>query len=66
MAAEAIPKKHKACMYSDPGKVAIRVGEVDTPEPGPGQVLIRLYARNVELSRTYADSKQHSLRRLPF
>ncbi|EME48694.1 hypothetical protein DOTSEDRAFT_19212 [Dothistroma septosporum NZE10] len=37
-----IPKKHKACIYDEPGKVSTKIVELDTPEPGPGEVLINL------------------------
>lgn len=37
-----IPKKYKAVIYDQPGKVSTKVVELDTPEPGYGQVLIRM------------------------
>lgn len=37
-----IPKTHRAAVYDDPGKVSIAIKEVETPEPGPGEVLIHL------------------------
>lgn len=37
-----IPKKYKAVVYDEPGKVSTKVVELDMPEPGPGQVLINL------------------------
>ncbi|MCJ1317488.1 hypothetical protein MMC15_002813 [Xylographa vitiligo] len=37
-----VPKQHKACMYDKPGSVSIKVEMIDTPEPGPGEVLINL------------------------
>jgi len=37
-----IPKTHKACVYDKPGSISTKVEEVETPEPGPGQVLVRL------------------------
>jgi propanol-preferring alcohol dehydrogenase len=40
--ADAIPKEHKACVYTDPGKLAIEITNVETPDPGPGEVLVRL------------------------
>ncbi|OJD35949.1 alcohol dehydrogenase [Diplodia corticola] len=42
MAAPEIPKKYKAIIYDKPGKVSTKVVELDTPEPGPGEVLINL------------------------
>jgi propanol-preferring alcohol dehydrogenase len=40
----AVPKQHKAVVYDKPGTVSTKVAWVDTPEPGAGEVLIRLYA----------------------
>jgi propanol-preferring alcohol dehydrogenase len=37
-----IPKKHKAAIYDKPGTLSTKVVEVDTPEPGAGEVLVRL------------------------
>jgi alcohol dehydrogenase, propanol-preferring len=37
-----IPKKHKACVYDNPGTISTKIVELDTPEPGAGEVLIRL------------------------
>ncbi|GMK56283.1 hypothetical protein CspeluHIS016_0301230 [Cutaneotrichosporon spelunceum] len=37
-----IPKKHKAAVYDKPGTLSIKMVEVDTPEPGQGEVLVRL------------------------
>ncbi|KAI1809766.1 alcohol dehydrogenase-like protein [Poronia punctata] len=39
---ETVPKTHKACVYSEPGKCAIEIRDVETPEPGPGEVLVKL------------------------
>jgi hypothetical protein len=38
-----IPKVHQAAIYDKPGSISTKVVEVETPEPGPGEVLIRLY-----------------------
>jgi propanol-preferring alcohol dehydrogenase len=38
-----IPKQHKAAVYSEPGKLQTKIELVDTPEPGPGEVLVNLY-----------------------
>jgi propanol-preferring alcohol dehydrogenase len=40
--APIIPKTHKAAVYDKPGTVSIKVVDVETPSPGPGQVLIKL------------------------
>ena len=45
MAVPEIPKKQKACIYDKPGTVSTKVVELDVPEPGPGEVLINLYAQ---------------------
>jgi propanol-preferring alcohol dehydrogenase len=37
-----IPAKYKAAIYDKPGTISTKVVELDTPEPGPGDVLIRL------------------------
>jgi propanol-preferring alcohol dehydrogenase len=37
-----IPKRYKAAVYDKPGTISTNVVELDTPEPGPGDVLVRL------------------------
>lgn len=37
-----IPKKYKAAVYDKPGTISTKVVELDTPEPGIGELLIRL------------------------
>jgi propanol-preferring alcohol dehydrogenase len=37
-----IPKKYKAAIYDKPGTISTKVVELDTPEPGADEVLIRL------------------------
>lgn len=37
-----IPKTHKAIIYDNPGTTSTKVVELETPEPGLGEVLIRL------------------------
>lgn len=37
-----IPKKYKAVVYDQPGKLSTKVVELDVPEPGHGEVLINL------------------------
>ncbi|KAF5556065.1 alcohol dehydrogenase [Fusarium napiforme] len=39
---EEIPKKHKAIVYSNPGTIATRMVEVDTPSPKKDEILVRL------------------------
>ncbi|KAI1167135.1 alcohol dehydrogenase-like protein [Nemania serpens] len=38
----SIPKTHKACVYDRPGSCSIAVQDVSTPEPAPGEVLVKL------------------------
>lgn len=47
MSSESIPSKHRAVIYDNPGQVSTKVVELDTPEPGPGEVLIRLEASGI-------------------
>ncbi|KAI1827144.1 alcohol dehydrogenase-like protein [Xylaria intraflava] len=37
-----VPKTHKACVYDKPGSCSIAIHDVPTPEPGPGEVLVKL------------------------
>lgn len=37
-----LPKKYKAVVYDEPGKVSTKVVDLDMPEPGPGEVLVNL------------------------
>jgi alcohol dehydrogenase, propanol-preferring len=39
-----VPKTHKACVYDSPGTISTKVEEIETPEPGHGEVLVHLYA----------------------
>ncbi|RDW68517.1 hypothetical protein BP5796_09174 [Coleophoma crateriformis] len=41
-----IPKTYKAVVYDKPGSISTKIEELETPEPGPGDVLIRLRRRN--------------------
>jgi propanol-preferring alcohol dehydrogenase len=43
MASVEIPKKYKAAVYDKPGSISTKIVDLDTPEPGPGEVLINLY-----------------------
>lgn len=38
-----IPKQFKACVYDQPGKISTKIETLETPDPGPGEVLINLY-----------------------
>jgi hypothetical protein len=37
-----IPKTYKAAVYDKPGSISTKITELETPEPGPGEVLIKL------------------------
>jgi propanol-preferring alcohol dehydrogenase len=37
-----IPEKYKAIVYDKPGTISTKIVELDTPEPGPGDVLVHL------------------------
>lgn len=37
-----IPKKYKALVYDNPGTISTKIEELDTPEPGTGEVLVNL------------------------
>ncbi|KAF1817807.1 GroES-like protein [Dissoconium aciculare CBS 342.82] len=39
---EEIPKTHKALIYDEPGKISLKVVDLPTPEPGPGEVLVKV------------------------
>lgn len=55
-----IPKTYKACIYDDPGKISTKVVELETPEPGNGQVLVHLY---VSFSPPGAAPKSNAFKR---
>jgi hypothetical protein len=42
MASVEVPKKHKALVYDRPGSISTKIEELDTPEPGVGEVLVNL------------------------
>ena len=44
---DTLPSKYKACIYDKPGSISTKVVELDMPEPGPGEVLIKLYVHEV-------------------
>jgi len=37
-----VPKTYKAIVYDNPGTISTKIEELTTPEPGPGEVLVRL------------------------
>jgi propanol-preferring alcohol dehydrogenase len=44
-----VPKTHKAAIYDKPGSISTTIVDVETPEPGPGEVLINLYLTNLNM-----------------
>jgi hypothetical protein len=40
--AEPAKKTHKAAIYDNPGTISTKIIDVETPEPGPGEVLVQL------------------------
>lgn len=38
----SIPKKYKAVVYDQPGQISTKIEELDIPEPGNGEVLVKL------------------------
>jgi alcohol dehydrogenase, propanol-preferring len=37
-----IPSRYKAVVFDQPGKISTKIELLDTPEPGPGEVLVNL------------------------
>lgn len=48
-----IPKTHKALVYDKPGEISTRIMELDTPAPGPGQILVKMYVELVTAIRSH-------------
>ena len=44
--APSIPKMHKAAMFKEKGGPLV-VEEIETPQPGPGEVLVKVHAVGV-------------------
>jgi propanol-preferring alcohol dehydrogenase len=42
-----VPKRYKAMVYDKPGTISTKLEELDTPEPGAGDVLVRLSVRRI-------------------
>jgi hypothetical protein len=40
--AKALPKSHRAAVYDRPGSISTKIVDLETPEPGVGEVLIKL------------------------
>lgn len=37
-----LPTTYKACVYDQPGKISTKIVDLNMPEPGHGEVLIKL------------------------
>lgn len=37
-----LPKTYKAAVYDKPGEVSTEIRDLDMPEPGPGEILVKL------------------------
>jgi alcohol dehydrogenase, propanol-preferring len=37
-----IPSRYKAVVFDQQGKISTKIELLDTPEPGPGEVLVNL------------------------
>lgn len=37
-----VPKTYKALVYDNPGTISTKIEELETPEPGTGEILINL------------------------
>lgn len=42
MGSIATPTRNKAVVYDKPGSISTKIVDLDIPEPGPGEVLLRL------------------------
>lgn len=59
---------HKAVVYDKPGKISTRIIEVETPKPGPGEILVNMYMKSMTKFASQIDNNkpQYALRNLPF
>ncbi|KAL8707902.1 MAG: hypothetical protein Q9220_007122 [cf. Caloplaca sp. 1 TL-2023] len=60
-----IPSQYKAVVYDDPGKISTSVDTLKTPEPGPGEVLIRLYGASPGTFQQYVTSQADYVTPIP-
>lgn len=52
-----IPRRYKAAVYDKPGTISTKIEKLETPEPGPGDILVRLCVMcSLLLPVSYADS----------
>lgn len=42
-----IPTTHKAVVYDKPGEISTKIVDLETPKPGPGEVLVKLYVKPI-------------------
>jgi hypothetical protein len=61
MAAAQVPKTQKAAIYDNPGTISTRVVEVGVPEPGEGEVLVRLYVGDSRYAPHLKDEKTNGI-----
>jgi NADPH:quinone reductase-like Zn-dependent oxidoreductase len=61
---------HKAVVYDKPGEISTRIIEVETPKPGPGEILVNMYVKSMITlkfaSRIDNNKPQYALRNLSF
>ena len=47
-------------MYDQPGQISTKVVDLEMPEPGPGEVLVNLYAADVRrVRRAFMQKADH-------
>lgn len=55
-----LPKLYKAYVYDQPGQISTKVVDLEMPEPGPGEVLVNLYAADVRrVRRAFMQKADH-------
>ena len=64
MSAPSVPSTHKAAVYDKPGSISTKITEIETPKPGPGEVLIKLSHSGV--CHSDLGVMENSWRGLPF
>lgn len=48
-----LPKTFKAAVYDKPGEVSTEVRDLDMPEPGAGEILVKLYVASLFWSERF-------------
>ena len=64
--ATAIPETYKGAVYDKPGELSVQISDLKTPEPGPGEVLIKLCVAQYQCLEIFLIMFQDSLWRLSF